>query len=252
MPRNLEPKIDTNELFLFKKIYSLLDLTSLNETDDLTKIKALYTKAFVLNTHVAAVCIYPGFVEEVALALQGRAVNIATVVNFPSGDEPLDHVLLTIENAIKKGAHEIDVVFPYSRYLAGEKKVVAGFIHACRLACKNHLLKVILETGALQDRDTIAEASELAIAAGANFLKTSTGKIAVGATLEAAEVMLSVIKTQSRSVGLKISGGVRTIAQAIEYIALAESIMGKDWVMPLHFRIGASQLADVLIEKMNI
>jgi deoxyribose-phosphate aldolase len=227
---------------LVQKIYSLIDLTSLNETDDSAKISELCTKAILSVVPVAAVCVYPQFIPDVKKALRGTAVKIATVANFPSGNDSLESVVATIHAAIAQGAQEVDVVFPYSRFLANDKKFAEEFIRACKSACGKHTLKVILETGALRDLAIIAEASELAIAAGADFLKTSTGKISIGATFEAAAVMLTAIKKKSNgSVGFKASGGIRTITQAEDYIALAECMMGEDWVSPLHFRIGVSQ-----------
>jgi len=244
-----------------KKIYSLMDLTSLNETDDSSEIAALCKKAVLAGTvstphlcspsHVAAVCVYPAFVKQVAVALRGTHVKIATVVNFPHGDDMLGSMIDVIQRALNDGAEEIDMVFPYAHYLAGKITYTSDIVRACKLACGDHVLKVILETGTLNDLHTIAKVSELSIEAGADFLKTSTGKIAIGATLEAATVMLTVIKEISNgSVGLKVSGGIRTIPQALEYIALAERIMGTDWVTPIHFRIGASQLVDVLLPYM--
>jgi deoxyribose-phosphate aldolase len=230
---------------VIKQIYSLIDLTSLNETDDAQTIAELCTKAALADVHVAAVCIYPRFVPQVKEALRGTAVKIATVVNFPGGDDSLESAETTIQTALSQGVDEIDVVFPYARYLAGEKAYAETFIRRCKSLCAEQVLKVILETGVLQASSVIKEVSELVIAAGADFLKTSTGKTAVGATVEAAAVMLDVIQNKSQGrVGLKVSGGIRTIAQAIEYITLAENKMGPSWLTPAHFRIGASQLVD--------
>lgn len=235
-----------------KKIYSLIDLTSLNLTDNSATIAELCAKAVLPNAQVAAVCVYPQFVKQAVAAVQSAGVKIATVVNFPSGDESLESVLAVINEVIAQGADEIDVVFPYARYLKGEKSYADEFIRACKLASGNKLLKVILETGALEDLDIIADVSELAISAGADFLKTSTGKIAVGATLEAAAVMLLTIRSKAkRPVGFKVSGGVRTLAQAVQYVTLAGEMMGFNWVTPTHFRIGASQLADVLSQQLR-
>jgi deoxyribose-phosphate aldolase len=235
-----------------EQILSLIDLTSLNETDDAATIAALCDKACqVLHGKVAAVCIYPRFVRQASDLLRGTLIKIATVVNFPDANEPLPSVISAIEQALQEGANEIDVVFPYPHFLAGEKAFAEDFIKQCKKTCgKNNVLKVILEIGALPDEKKIAEASQIALSGGADFLKTSTGKIAQGATLEAAAVMLQVIKERSLLVkqpfGLKVSGGIRTPVQAIQYIELAEQIMGETWVMPAHFRIGASQLADAI------
>jgi deoxyribose-phosphate aldolase len=230
---------------LVQLIVGLVDLTSLNTTDTEADMAALCERATSPYGHVAAVCVYPAFVRLVADNFAGTEIKTATVVNFPSGDEPLESVLVAINDALEDGANEIDVVFPYKRYLAGDKEYAQSFVSTCKTACGDKaLLKVILETGVLKDPDVIAAASKDALTAGADFIKTSTGKVAEGATLEAAGVMLKVIKQMSspRTLGVKVSGGIRTVEQAVEYVQLAESIMGKDWVSPKTFRIGASKI----------
>ena len=230
------------------RILSLIDLTSLNDSDTDATIAVLCKKAVTPIGVVAAVCVYPQFVQQAAIALRGKAVKIATVVNFPRGTDSLEIVLRLIESAIGNGAQEIDVVFPYRLFLSGNKEAARDFVQACKKACGEEvLLKIILETGALKEKNIIAEASQIAIAAGADFLKTSTGKIEVGATLEAAEVMLLEIEKSGRAVGFKASGGVRTIDQAEKYIELADRIMGPDWATPRTFRLGASQLLETLL-----
>jgi len=233
------------------KLFELIDLTSLNETDHEETISVLCQKVTMANHHVAAVCIFPSFVTTARKALTDQAVRIATVVNFPEGTDTLDTVLASICEVISHGANEVDVVFPYVTYLQGEKEKAYDFIRACKKACGEHvLLKVILETGALQDPLTIEEVSYNVCLSGADFLKTSTGKIATGATPEAARAMLTVIKKMPRPIGFKVSGGVRTVEQAMHYIQLAEDIMGPAFVTPEHFRIGASQLVDTLRERV--
>lgn len=234
------------------KILELIDLTSLNDADNEKVIAALCQKAEISNTHVAAVCVYPRFVSEVKKLLVNKSIHIAAVANFPSGNELLKPVCDSIRQSISEGANEIDVVFPYQDYLSGEKEKAYDFIRACKAACGNEvLLKVILETGALLNISTIAEVSHDLCHAGADFLKTSTGKIPVGATPEAARAMLTVIKKIPRPIGFKASGGVSSIEQAQQYIKLAEEIMGPAWVTPAHFRIGASQLVDVIRESLS-
>ncbi|HSW70261.1 MAG TPA: deoxyribose-phosphate aldolase [Gammaproteobacteria bacterium] len=221
----------------------LIDLTSLNDTDNTETIAALCEQAVTPNGQAAAVCVYPQFISEAKKILAGSSVRIATVVNFPQGNDVLENVLAAIRQAISDGADEIDVVFPYQDYLHGEKQKACDFIRACKAACgEKILLKVIIETGALADSLVIAEVSYDVCHAGADFLKTSTGKISVGATPEAARTLLTVIKKIPRTIGFKVSGGVRTVEQARQYIQLAEEIMGPGWVTPAHFRIGASQL----------
>jgi deoxyribose-phosphate aldolase len=232
------------------RLLELIDLTSLNESDNAETISALCQKATIAKTHVAAVCVYPSFVGLAKKILADRSVHIATVANFPQGTDSLESVLALIRQAILDGADEIDVVFPYRDYLRGEKEKTCDFIRACKALCgEKILLKVILETGALLDASIIAEVSYNVCNAGADFLKTSTGKITIGATLEAAQTILSVIKKIPRTIGFKVSGGVRTISEAKQYIQLAEEIMGRTWVTPEHFRIGASRLVDEIHEK---
>lgn len=235
------------------RILSLIDFTSLNEEADEAAMAAFCKKAIHLKTAVAAVCILPQWVEYAAERLQNTSIKIATVANFPEGVSSLKKTCESITASLKKGAAEIDVVFPYKNYLAGDKQYAREFIEACKACCGIYTLKVILETGALKMPALIVEASELALLAGADFIKTSTGKIPVGATLEAAEVMLLTIKRfakqSQRSLGFKASGGVRQPEQALQYIALAEQIMGPEWVNPQHFRLGASQLVDAFLPQ---
>lgn len=234
---------------LSEKIVSLIDLTSLD--DSKTNIVELCKKATTPFGPVASICIYPQFVAE-AKTILPAPIHIATVANFPHGNEPLSHVIHTIKMAIQAGALEIDMVFPYTNFLAGEIVTVRKFVEQCKLTCgEKIILKVILETGALRTEELIKAASREALLGGADFLKTSTGKITVGATLSAARTMLMTMKDMSpelgRSVGLKVSGGIRTIATAIEFIELAEQIMGAGWVVSKTFRIGASQLLDIIV-----
>lgn len=249
---NLNPILSSPSLI--DQIYSVIDLTSLNADDTEVKIASLLQSAQRAEKHVAAVCVYPQFVSLAAAALSGTPVKIATVANFPAGDVPLETVLMEIKHAAQMGANEIDVVFPYERYLSGEQQYARQFVHACKEACGYELkLKIILETGALVDPVIIADASLDALTAGADFIKTSTGKMPAGATLEAATTMLLVMRHAMpklhREVGIKISGGIRTIEQAAQYIELANNIMGPNWVTPDTFRIGASKLVDELIKN---
>lgn len=235
---------------LARAIFSLIDLTSLNTSDNADTIAALCAKANRHAQHVAAVCVYPAFVPLAAQLLAKTPVKIATVVNFPAGTDSLASVITTVKHAIIAGADEIDLVLPYQAYLAGETRGVTEFINACKTAAPAQLLKVILETGALPNDATITAMSELAMTAGADFLKTSTGKIAQGATLNAAACMLDVIKKSTKPVGLKVSGGIKTPQQAFDYMQLVESTMGSKWLTSDHFRIGASQLVDSLLNKI--
>ena len=235
------------------RILQFIDLTSLNDTDSVETISALCHKAMTQTGHVAAVCVYPQFVSQAKKILDKTTVRIATVVNFPAGTETLAEVLASIKQAVADGANEIDMVFPYQAYLQGDKLSSYAFVRACKVACGEHvLLKVILETGVLSDPTAIAEVSYHVCHAGADFLKTSTGKVAAGATSEAVQAMLNVLHKIPRRIGLKVSGGVKTVEQAEHYIQLAEKTMGEHWLIPDHFRIGASQLVDnLLVRNLN-
>lgn len=240
---------------LAQQVVTLIDLTSLGESDTSDQIAVLCHKAVTTHGAVAAVCIYPQFISEAVALLRGQSVKVATVVNFPHGLDPIDKVQQDIRMALQDKVDEIDVVFPYERYLAGDKMGAQDFIRQCRSAAGDEItLKVILETGAIPSLEMISEISADVILAGADFLKTSTGKIATGATLEAAAVMLLVIKrlqpSIKRKLGFKASGGIRTLEQAAVYIELAKQIMGIEWVGPKTFRLGASQLLDVALQKL--
>jgi len=241
---------------LLQRLLKLIDLTRLNDNDTESDIAAFLEKAELPLGHVAAVCLYPQFVRLAHAQFVGTNVKVATVANFPEGSSSLESVLLEIGGALEDGAEEIDVVFPYLRYLAGEQQYARAFVAACKAACgENVTLKVILETGVLQDPAIIADAALDALTSGADFIKTSTGKIAEGATLEAAATLLLVIRHAlpqlKRTVGIKISGGVRDIQQAMQYVQLAENVMGHDWVSPATFRIGASKLVDEIMRGMK-
>jgi len=237
----------------------LMDLTSLNDSDSEQTIQALCERALTPAGPVAAVCVYPRIVTVArksldVLELTGR-VRLATVANFPGGDQPLDQVIADIEQALADGADEIDVVFPWQALLDGDIKSGETLVAACRKACGNQLLKVILETGELGESALIRRAARLAIEGGADFIKTSTGKAEVNATLSAATIILEAIRENGgengRDVGFKASGGIRKATEAAAYLALAEQMMGPDWVNPDHFRFGASGLLDDLLEVVN-
>ena len=226
-------------------VNSLLDLTRLVEGDDPQNIIDLCRQA--QEQKVAAVCVYPEFIDIAKQNLQDPAINIASVINFPQGTLPLARVQMDIERVLNQDVDEIDLVFPYQAYLQGETEFAIDFVRRCKDSCAGALLKVILETGAFQeDAELIARASQDVIAAGADFIKTSTGKIQTGATLTAAVAMLLSIKQakeQGKEIGFKASGGIRSLTQAAEYLYLAEVILGKAYIKSSSFRFGASQIS---------
>jgi deoxyribose-phosphate aldolase len=229
-----------------------LDLTDLTETCTNQAIDALCKKAMDPRGPVAAVCVWPQFVVRARDTLKGSSVRIATVVNFPAGGEDVGRVTDDVQEALSDGANEIDLVLPYGAVRRGDLGVAMEMIEAVReMTDQGRLLKVILETGELKDPALIETASRLAIDAGADFIKTSTGKTQVSATPEAAEIMLNVIKASGRPVGLKPSGGIRTVADAKLYLDTADRIMGPGWARPNTFRIGASSVYDALIAAIE-
>lgn len=241
---------------LIPRILSLVDLTRLKENDSESNIAAFCEQAQSGYGHVAAICVYPQFVRLVADTFANTPVKVATVVNFPQGSDTLDDVLKELNRVLTDGAQECDVVFPYLRYLAGEHQFAHTFVTACKAACGEVTLKMILETGVLNDPAIIADACFTALSSGADFVKTSTGREAVGATLESAATLLLVIKHASqqfkRNFGLKVSGGIKEIHDAARYIELADEIMGKAWVTSSHFRIGSSQLVETILKKTPV
>lgn len=228
----------------------LLDLTSLDDDDDEAVIDALCRRASQPWGHTAAVCVWPRFVERCRTLLEDSGVRVATVANFPHGGDDISAAVEEVRGAISHGAQEVDLVMPYHAWLAGERGTARDMIAAAKDACADVTLKVILETGRLHERAHIVAASGDAIAAGADFIKTSTGKIDVSATPEAAAAMLHAIRESHRPVGFKAAGGIRTLAQARVYLDLAEDIMGPGWIAPQTFRFGASALLDAIVARL--
>jgi deoxyribose-phosphate aldolase len=226
----------------------VIDLTSLSEDDTPEKIRALCQQAVTPYGHVAAICIYPIFIPLVRQLITHPDIKIATVANFPTGNEDTDATVEDIHQSIEAGANEIDVVIAYEKI--DSPKLIEESLKKYRDACaKNITLKVILETGELKTPERIRLASQLAINAGADFIKTSTGKVPIGATLEAAKIMLTVIKESHLPVGLKVSGGLRTVEQAELYRHCVIEMMGQAWLSPAHFRIGASTLLQQVLDE---
>lgn len=241
-----------------QRALNLMDLTTLNDDDTDEKVIALCHQAKSPAGQTAAICIYPRFIPVARKALREQGtpeVRIATVTNFPHGNDDIDIALAETRAAIAYGADEVDVVFPYRALMAGNEKIGFDLVKACKEACAaaNVLLKVIIETGELKDPALIRKASEISIKAGADFIKTSTGKVPVNATLESAEIMMQVIHDMSvaKTVGFKPAGGVRTAEEAAQYLALADRILGKDWVDARHFRFGASSLLANLLNTLG-
>lgn len=241
-----------------RQIIGLIDLTSLNETDTTENIVALCRQAVTKHGNTAAICIYPRFIPVARKTLQDLGANevkIATVVNFPDGREDIDIALAETRAAIAYGADEIDLVLPWRNLLNNDMSTGTAMVEACKSLClpSGIILKVILETGELKASDLIRKACEISISAGADFLKTSTGKVPVNATLAAAQIMLETIRDSASAdkVGFKAAGGVRTLPEAKTYLDLATHIMGDEWLSLNHFRLGASALMQHLIHELE-
>jgi deoxyribose-phosphate aldolase len=230
-----------------RRALSVVDLTRLERPDDAAAIDALAANAVSDGGRVAAICVYPEWVERVL----GAGVPVAAVANFPAGADDADLAAREAAEAVEMGAAEIDVVVPWRTFAAGDGGAIERVVGATRAAIGPGVgLKAILETGSLEGSDAVRAAGEQALAAGADFLKTSTGKVGAGASLDATRVLLGVVRDAGHG-GVKASGGVRTAEQAGEYLALADEVMGAGWTTPEHFRIGASSLVDDLVARLG-
>lgn len=234
---------------LARQLIPLIDLTSLDNDDTSEKIVALCRDAVTPFGDVAAVCVYPRFVADARTALDrnnGEAIAVATVVNFPEGKDALADIAAATRRALADGAREIDLVLPYHRLLAGDETLPLDTVH--EIALLSHAaeskLKVIIESGALETQENINRATRIAIAGGADFVKTSTGKTTTGATPEAvASICGTLARTNdSPRIGIKISGGVRRFDQAQRYLTIIRTQFGNQWITPEHVRFGASSL----------
>ena len=246
-----------------KLVLSMIDLTTLEGQDTAGKVRQLCQKAIHLHDampglpHVAAVCVYPTMVGIARQALEGHDINIASVATaFPSGMAPLAVKLDDTKVAVEQGANEIDMVISRGAFLQGEYGLVFDEIAAVKDACGDTHLKVILETGELGTLDRVRCASVLAMHAGADFIKTSTGKIQPAATMQVTLVMLQAIRDYyyetGRMVGMKPAGGISTAKLAIHYLVMLRETLGNAWMTPEWFRFGASSLAnDVLMQLMK-
>jgi deoxyribose-phosphate aldolase len=239
-----------------------IDLTTLNTADTQARVKNFTEKVNGFKEKYpqyplpAAICVYPNMVGTVKSSLKVQGVKVASVAGgFPNSQTFLDVKLLECRNAVDSGADEVDVVLPLNRFMAGDYDGTFNEIAAMKEAVGQKHLKVILETGAIADSEKIHEASMLAMEAGADFIKTSTGKQEPGATPAAAIVMCNSIKEyyrkSGRKVGFKPAGGISTVKDAICYLAIVDTVLGKEWLDPNLFRIGASRLANNLLSELE-
>ena len=231
-----------------------LDLTSLSDEDTDEGIRELCARAMepaVGVPHVAAVCVSPRFARFTSELLRGSGVRLAVATGaFPSGVLSMESRVREIGEAIDAGADEIDTVMDHRAFLEGRAAEVRTQLEASREACGDRTMKVILETGALPDAGAIRRAAELAIDAGADFVKSSTGKVGPGVTSPAARAMCEAVRDSGRSVGVKLSGGVRTSEQALGHLSTVDEVLGSGWLTPERFRIGASSLLVDLVRRL--
>ena len=246
---------------LCKLILNTIDLTTLEGSDNTAKIISLCEQARSFKTlgegfpNVAAVCVYPVFVKLAKEQLLGTGINVASVAGaFPASQSPLRIKRDEVAYAVEEGADEIDMVISRGKFLEGNINEVYREIATIKEACGKARLKVILETGELITPENIQKASEIAIEAGADFIKTSTGKISVSATPEAAFVMCTVIKEHylktGKKVGFKPAGGISDVDTAIHFLKIVNTILGKEWMNNGLFRFGASRLATKVLDEL--
>ncbi len=250
-----------SKIYALKLALSMIDLTTLEGMDTEGKVNQMCQKA--LRPHidlpdlptVAAVCVYPNMVKTAKKQLDGSGINVASVATaFPSGMTTLQMKLDEAKRAVGDGADEVDMVISRGRFLKGEYNYVFDEVAAVKEACGETHLKVILETGELQTYENVRKASDLAMQAGADFIKTSTGKIKPAATQPVTLVMLEAIRDYyyktDRMVGMKPAGGIRKAKQAIQYLILVKETLGAAWLTPDYFRFGASSLTNDLLMQI--
>jgi len=246
----------------YRSLFSFIDLTSLNNTDSENSIKGMadkvnnFSSVFPDLPSVAAICVFPRFVPVARERLVSDKINIASVVgSFPDSQTFIENKIDEARRVVNKGADELDMVISLGEFLEGNYDLVASEISSLKETVGGAHLKVILETGVIEKPELIYKASMLAMEAGADFIKTSTGKAAVSATPEAAYVMCNAIydhyKVTKRIVGFKPAGGIGTAGEALKYYSIVESVLGKEWLVPDRFRIGASRLANDLLTHIK-
>ena len=246
-----------------KLALSMIDLTTLEGKDTPGKVQQLCYKALHLHDQleniptVAAICVYPTYVKIAKKALENSTIQVASVATaFPSGQSSRETKITDTEFAVDQGADEIDMVISRGKFLAGEYNFVFDEIAAVKEACGSAHLKVILETGELDTLDNVRKASEIAMYAGADFIKTSTGKIQPAATMPVTYVMLDAIKKYymdtGKIIGMKPAGGISTSKIALQYLVMLNEVLGEKWMNKTYFRFGASSLAnDILMQLVK-
>ena len=253
--------LKNKEKSVYSKLLSFVDATSLNTDDTIDKIVRFTEKInefddhFEVLPHPAAICVYPNFVPVVKDTLSENVEIAAVAAGFPHSQTFIEVKIAEVAMAVMEGATEIDVVINVGSFLSGNFEEVYNELSEIKASCRGAKLKVILESGLLQEPEIIKKAAILSMAAGADFIKTSTGKTYQGATLEAAYVICNTIKEfytkNGTKVGFKVSGGVSEVDDAVKYYTIVEKILGKEWLSPTLFRIGASRLVNNLLTEIE-
>lgn len=250
-----------NQKAIYSQILSMVDITSLNPTDSVKSITEFVEKInkfdakFEILPHPAAICIYPKYVQTVKDNLI-EDLEIASVAGgFPDANTFIEVKVAEVAMAVMEGATEIDVVIPSGQVINGEFEEIFEDLQEIKASCRGAKLKVILETGVLMDPVLIKKAALVAMNAGADFIKTSTGKVSIGATYEAVYVMAKAVSEYNTlngtKVGIKVAGGVSTTEQAVSYYAIVAAVLGEDWLNANLFRFGASRLVNALISSLS-
>ena len=249
------------DIELARRVFSCIDNTTLTGTDSEQSVEAFCRRTLDMSladgTTVAAVCVYPRFVAAARRVLEGSGVKVASVAGaFPHGQLPIGLKVDEVRQAVDDGADEVDIVINRGLLLSGEENVMRDEVAAMKEVCQGRTLKVILECCELPSPTLLRRAAELAIDGGADFIKTSTGKGASGATLEAAREMLEVVanyvKICKKTIGFKAAGGIRTPEEALLYAEEAKKIIGDNYINNQTFRIGASSLTDKLFSFLTL
>lgn len=253
-----ERSVELKDKVLFQKIFSLIDLTSLDVADTEEKIQLMVGKVNHLSErfselpNVAAICVYPAFIPVLKKELKIKSVmKVSVGASFPSSQTYLDVKINEVNRILEEGADEIDIVISVGKFLAGKFDEVINEISEIKKQLGNKHLKVILETGVLKDPEAIKLASMISMEAGADFIKTSTGKNGEGASPEAVYIMCEAIKEfherTGKVVGIKPAGGISDVSTGIQYYLIVNEILGNEWITPERFRLGASRLANSLL-----
>jgi len=256
----IEKKVPENNTEEVKKfLFNCIDLTTLNTTDSVMRFTEKVNRfddEFPDLKNVAAICVYPNFAQVVKDTLEVEGINIACVSGgFPSSQTFTEVKIAETAMALADGADEIDIVIPVGAFLSGDYETMCEEIMELKETCKEHHLKVILETGALKTASNIKKASILSMYSGADFIKTSTGKQQPAATPEAAYVMCQAIKEYyeqtGNKVGFKPAGGINTVNDALIYYTIVKEVLGKEWLSNELFRLGTSRLANLLLSEIK-